>query len=110
MPDETRRRRQNNASCVLRRAKPPPTYIGRFALAEGAPGLLYLANPVEAGRTIQHGMNQIRIWKGRPNPLGATVTNQGVNFALFAENATGVDLCLFDSPDQPTETLRVRMT
>ncbi len=55
-------------------------------------------------------MTSLRIWKGRPNPLGATVTSQGVNFALFAENATGVDLCLFDSPDQPAETVRIPMT
>jgi glycogen operon protein len=33
-----------------------------------------------------------------------------VNFALFSENATGVDLCLFDEPDSPVETLRVRLT
>ncbi len=33
---------------------------------------------------------------GRPNPLGATVTEDGVNFALFSENATRVTLCLFD--------------
>src|SRR5512135_2237159 len=37
------------------------------------------------------------IWPGRPYPLGATWDGQGVNFALFSENATKVDLCLFDS-------------
>jgi isoamylase len=30
-----------------------------------------------------------------------------VNFALFSEYATGVDLCLFDSPDAPVETQRI---
>ena len=34
----------------------------------------------------------------------------GVNFALFSENATGVDLCLFDSADSTEETLRIRLT
>jgi len=34
---------------------------------------------------------------GRPNPLGATPLEGGTNFALFSENATGVDLCLFAS-------------
>ena len=54
-------------------------------------------------------MNQFAIWQGRPNPLGATVTPEGVNFALFSENASGVDLCLFDSADAPAETMRIRM-
>jgi isoamylase len=36
------------------------------------------------------------IWPGRPSPLGATVDGQGVNFALFSEVATRVELCLFD--------------
>ena len=41
----------------------------------------------------------MRIWPGHPYPLGATWDGAGVNFALFAENATKVELCLFDSPD-----------
>ena len=40
-----------------------------------------------------------RIWPGSPYPLGATFDGHGVNFALFAENATKVELCLFDSPE-----------
>ncbi|TCO89868.1 isoamylase [Chthoniobacter flavus] len=52
-------------------------------------------------------MNQFKLWKGRPNPLGATVTALGVNFALFSENATGVELCLFDDVSSPTETVRL---
>ena len=40
-----------------------------------------------------------RIWPGRPYPLGATFDGHGVNFALFAEHATKVELCLFDSAD-----------
>ncbi|MEA3212379.1 MAG: isoamylase [Chthoniobacter sp.] len=55
-------------------------------------------------------MNALKVWQGRPHPLGASVSQGGVNFALFSENATGVDLCLFDDPAAPTETVRVRMT
>src|SRR4030095_15849370 len=33
---------------------------------------------------------------------GATVDGRGVNFALFSEHATKVDLCLFDSTDAQT--------
>ncbi|WP_417465795.1 glycogen debranching protein GlgX [Kordiimonas sp.] len=43
---------------------------------------------------------------GSPNPLGATFMDGGTNFALFSENATGVDLCLF-SPDGKVELARV---
>jgi glycogen operon protein len=54
-------------------------------------------------------MSQLQVWQGLSYPLGATVMDDGVNFALFSENATGVDLCLFDSADAPQETVRVRM-
>ena len=54
-------------------------------------------------------MTHIKVWKGQPFPLGATVTPQGVNFALFSENATRVDLCLFDNVYDSEETLRIRM-
>ena len=40
----------------------------------------------------------MRVWPGRPYPLGATWDGAGVNFALFSENATAVELCLFDGP------------
>lgn len=48
------------------------------------------------------------IWPGRPYPLGATYDGEGVNFALFSENATGVTLCLFDHDEK--ETARVKVT
>ena len=38
----------------------------------------------------------MRIWPGKPFPLGATWDGTGTNFALFSENAHGVELCLFD--------------
>src|SRR5213594_320428 len=52
----------------------------------------------------------MKVWPGNPYPLGATWDGSGVNFALFSENATGVELCLFDRPNQGRETTRVRMT
>jgi glycogen operon protein len=51
----------------------------------------------------------LRIWPGSPYPLGATWDGEGVNFALFSENATAVDLCLFESPDHARETHRIRL-
>jgi len=38
----------------------------------------------------------MKIEHGTFHPLGATWDGRGVNFALFSEHATGVDLCLFD--------------
>jgi glycogen operon protein len=49
----------------------------------------------------------MRVWPGRPYPLGATWDGAGVNFALFSEHATKVELCLFDSVDAQAEAQRV---
>jgi isoamylase len=51
----------------------------------------------------------MRVWPGRPTPLGATWDGAGVNFALFAESATKVELCLFDSADAEKETHRIAL-
>src|SRR5687768_18600179 len=52
---------------------------------------------------VREGGSAMRVWPGQPYPLGATWNGEGVNFALFSENATGVDLCLFEGPDDPKE-------
>ncbi|HZI00561.1 MAG TPA: alpha-amylase family glycosyl hydrolase, partial [Flavisolibacter sp.] len=49
------------------------------------------------------------VYPGNAFPLGATWDGKGVNFALFAENATGVELCLFDTPDSEAESDRIRI-
>ncbi len=51
----------------------------------------------------------MRVWPGRPYPLGATWDGEGANFALFSENATAVELCLFDGPDSDKESHRIRV-
>jgi glycogen operon protein len=51
----------------------------------------------------------IRTRPGSPYPLGATWDGAGVNFALFSEHASAVDLCVFDSGDPSHEQHRVRM-
>lgn len=51
----------------------------------------------------------MNIWLGKPYPLGATWDGQGVNFALFSETATQVDLCLFDRADSPRESARITL-
>lgn len=39
------------------------------------------------------------VWPGKPHPLGATWDGEGVNFAIFSENATEIELCLFTEQD-----------
>ncbi len=51
----------------------------------------------------------MRVWPGKPYPLGATWDGSGVNFALFSEHAEAVELCLFDSPRAKRESVRIRM-
>ncbi len=51
----------------------------------------------------------MRVWPGRPYPLGATWDGGGVNFALFSERATKVELCLFDSVDDAREARRIEL-
>jgi isoamylase len=48
------------------------------------------------------------VYPGSPFPLGATWDGEGVNFALFSENATAVDLCLFDSKTNKEKRIRIK--
>ncbi len=52
----------------------------------------------------------MKTWKGNPYPLGATWTGDGVNFAVFSQHATGVELCLFDAADPGHEVERLPLT
>src|SRR4051812_42434134 len=54
-------------------------------------------------------MSDLRIWPGEPSALGATSNAEGVNFALFSECATKVELCLFDSASAATEIQRIEL-
>jgi glycogen operon protein len=58
---------------------------------------------------MKHRLALHKIRPGRSYPLGATWDGEGVNFALFSENATAVDLCLFDRADQEKETHCIRV-
>jgi isoamylase len=55
-------------------------------------------------------MTPIKTWLGYPYPLGATWLGNGVNFALFSQHATSVDLCLFDNMDAREENVRIPVT
>jgi isoamylase len=49
----------------------------------------------------------MRVWPESPYPPGATWDGRGVNFALFSEHATKVELCLFETVDAPAEVHRI---
>ncbi|HZH36237.1 MAG TPA: glycogen debranching protein GlgX [Flavisolibacter sp.] len=52
---------------------------------------------------------KITNYPGYPFPLGANWDGQGVNFALYSEHATAVELCLFDATDETNEISRIRV-
>jgi isoamylase len=53
------------------------------------------------------GDSPMRVWPGKSYPLGATWDGAGVNFALFSEHATKVELCLFDDVAASKESDRI---
>ncbi len=46
--------------------------------------------------TVLQTESKREVLPGRPHPLGATWDGGGVNFAVYSERATAVELCLFD--------------
>lgn len=50
------------------------------------------------------------VYVGKPFPLGATWDGNGVNFAIWAENATEVTLCLFDQATGQQEKEQINIT
>ena len=54
-------------------------------------------------------MTGARVWPGRPSPLGATPGDTGINFAVYSEHATRIELCLFASPNDEHESERIAL-
>ena len=51
----------------------------------------------------------LRVWPGKPYPLGAGWDGEGVNFALFSEHAERVELCLYETGNPSRESHRVAL-
>ena len=49
-----------------------------------------------------------KLLPGKPYPLGATWDGKGVNFAIYSEAATKVELCLFDEAGSQQECVGLR--
>ena len=45
---------------------------------------------------------------GKPYPLGATPTALGTNFALYSENATAVQVCMFDDAGKQIDCVELK--
>ena len=65
---------------------------------------------ISAGAAARYrDLSTVKVRPGRSYPLGATWDGRGVNFALFSENATRVELCLFESAGDGAESQRVSL-
>jgi isoamylase len=49
------------------------------------------------------------ILPGHRHPMGATVDAEGVNFSIFSQHATAVELLLFDKHDDPDPVQIIRL-
>ncbi len=49
----------------------------------------------------------ISIHPGEAHPLGATVDDDGVNFSLYSQHATGVTLLIFNQPDDAFPSMEI---
>jgi isoamylase len=54
-------------------------------------------------------MEEIVVYPGRPYPLGSTWDGEGINFAIYADHATDVELCLFKGENDQSEFLRIKL-
>ncbi len=49
----------------------------------------------------------MKVWPGKPYPLGAVWDGQGTNFSLFSEAAERVQLCLFDDSGEEEDRIEL---
>ncbi len=54
-------------------------------------------------------LTTLRHYPGRPYPLGATWDGMGINFAIYSENATKIELCLFPNAHADQESQRITL-
>jgi isoamylase len=51
----------------------------------------------------------LKVYPGKPYPLGATWDGKGINFAVFSLNADGVELCLFNPDNEKEESAKIKI-
>src|SRR5690606_36105041 len=80
-------------------ARVPSAHLSDFAASRhgrvgGCRGLN--RSPTMRTNDYPHDFNHAVLLSGSPEPLGATLTEDGVNFAVYSSGATRIELCLFD--------------
>lgn len=58
---------------------------------------------------VQTKPEKLSVYPGSPYPLGATWDGKGINFAVYADNATAVELCLFSTPADEAEFAKIKL-
>ncbi|EQD76343.1 protein containing Glycoside hydrolase, family 13, partial [mine drainage metagenome] len=54
-------------------------------------------------------MKSSNIKRGNPYPLGATLMEDGVNFAVYSENAESINIDLFEEcSSDPVESIQLK--
>ena len=51
------------------------------------------------GKNLNKKIGKFNIFEGNGHPFGATVSEGGVNFSVYSQNATSVELLIFNNPD-----------
>ena len=61
------------------------------------------------GKNLDLSIGEFSIFEGSGHPFGATVSNDGVNFSVYSQNATSVELLIFKTPDDldPITTIKL---
>lgn len=54
-------------------------------------------------------LGSIKVLTGSHEPLGASWDGQGVNFAIYSEHATRIELCLFSQDEQEREYANINL-
>jgi len=61
----------------------------------------------DRGEFIRELAGGLRLFTGKPHPLGATPDADGVHFTLYSHHATAVQLLLFRKPGDPAPTITI---
>jgi isoamylase len=60
-------------------------------------------------QTKNNYLKNMTVYPGHPYPLGSTFDGNGINFALYADNAIGVELCLFENNEDGKESAKIQL-
>ena len=61
------------------------------------------------GKNLNLSFEGFKIFEGSGHPFGATVTENGVNFSVYSQNATSVELLIFENPDDLNPTTKIQL-